>query len=188
MLAPRKKLWSTPGEVVAKAVSALMLGRSGDDSISTVFDVGAGDCRFVIACADAYPTAKVIGIEIDDERGRTATESLIAKGFQPNDETSRVRLIIGNALEQDYSTGSHFFLYLVPRGLRIVLPILLAVATQNKRTIRVITYMSPLVVTSEQERNQVSLLDTIKTSTSSHPDAQWPLYVYDVSPALPESL
>jgi len=182
MLAPRKKLWSTPIEVVSAAVSALDSG-SELTNAATIFDVGAGDGRFVLACAEAHPLSRGIGVEIDKERGQHAIDSLTAHGFSQDDESVRVKFVIGNALEQDYSTGTHFFLYLVPRGLRIMLPILLNVAkASSKRNIRVVTYMAPFVVNndSQQEREQVKLLEIIKTSTASHPDAQWPLYVYDI--------
>ena len=46
-LAPRKKLWSTPGSVIAEAIRLLCI--SADD---IVLDVGAGDGRFIIACAE----------------------------------------------------------------------------------------------------------------------------------------
>ena len=185
MLAPRKKLWSTPSEVVTKAVAAL----SSCDGGSTIFDVGAGDGRILLACAEAYPQSRVIGVEIDEERGRSAIDSLAAKGFPQDDEMVRAKLVIGNALEQDYSTGTHFFLYLVPRGLRIMLPILQEVATSNKRTLRVVTYMAPFVVdvASDQDQEQVKLIDTVKTATTMHPDAQWPLYIYDITARQPNA-
>lgn len=45
MLAPRKKLWSTPQEVLEKAIELLDI-----KSTDVVYDVGAGDGRFIIEC------------------------------------------------------------------------------------------------------------------------------------------
>lgn len=54
---------------------------------------------------------------------------------------NRCHIICCNALEyNNYHNGTCFFLYLVPRGLRLILPHLLTIPHK----IRVITYMSPL--------------------------------------------
>ena len=105
-LAPRKKLWSTPGEVMEQALALLALT---EDDVAV--DIGAGDGRFLIQCAEKTAVRRCIGVEIDEERGREAQAALLSKSLQ-----DRVKLIIGNALEQDYSEGTAFFLYLVPQG------------------------------------------------------------------------
>lgn len=79
-------------------------------------------------------------------------------------------MICGNALEQDYSSGTVFYLYLVPRGLRIILPILKAI----NRPIRVITYMAPFPDVEVPIR-------CIKCTSEGHPDAEWPLYLYELN-------
>jgi len=164
-LAPRKKLWSTPVEVMEQALALLALT---EDDVAV--DIGAGDGRFLIQCAEKTAVRRCIGVEIDEERGREAQAALLAKSLQ-----DRVKLIIGNALEQDYSDGTAFFLYLVPRGLRIILPILKAVATNSNRRLRVVTYMAPF---PESEHP----LRVVKVSTEQHPEAQWPLYYYELTP------
>ena len=80
-------------------------------------------------------------------------------------------MIAGNALEQDYSTATVFYLYLIPRGLRIILPVLKALG----KKLRVITYMSPF---PESE----SPIDTFHVTSAKHPDAQWPLFLYLIEP------
>ena len=131
MLASRKKLWSTPLEVVDRAIDLLEINSS-----DTVVDIGAGDGRFMVRCVERTEASKVIGVEIDEERGNEAAAKIVDAGLE-----DRCDLIIGNALDQDYaaSGGTAFFLYLIPRGLRIVLPILQAIP----RRIRVVTYISP---------------------------------------------
>ncbi len=159
MLAPRKKLWSTPAEVILSAIQVL-----DPKPNEIVFDIGGGEGTFVIKCAE-LTEASCIGIEIDCERAAFAQRLITEHNFAEN----KCRMICGNALEQDFSAGDCFFLYLVPRGLRIVLPILKAI----KRKIRVATYMSPL-----PEETPVNIL---KISTSQHTDAQWPLYYYELN-------
>lgn len=127
-------------------------------------DIGAGDGRFLIRCAEKTLAARCIGVEIDGERAGLAQTRIAEQGFAEN----RVRMIVGNALEQDYSTGTVFFLYLVPRGLRIILPMLKNIPHK----IRVVTYMSPFV-------SPETALRVVKVSTEQHPDAQWPLYYYE---------
>lgn len=83
--------------------------------------------------------------------------------------SDRCSLIVGNALEQDYSAGTAFFLYLVPRGLRIFLPFLKALG----KPVRVVTYMSPLPGETPEK--------VLKIPTASHSGAEWPLFVYTVN-------
>ena len=169
MLAPRKQLWSTPAEVVDKAID--LLGEMGIEDV--VFDVGAGDGRFLIRCAERTD-ASLVGVEINEERGEEAKAAIAAKGFSD----SKCKLIIGNALEQDFSSATCFFLYLVPRGLKIILPILKGL----KKKLRVVTYMSPF------PSAEIKYAQVVKVSTAAHPEAAWPLYVYEIDPDAPENI
>ena len=159
MLAPRKKLWSTPVEVIDKALELLSPGAE-----DMVFDIGAGDGRFLIQ-ASLTTEARCVGVEIDEARGQEAIAAIAAAGLAAD----KCNLIIGNALEQDYSSGTLFFLYLIPRGLRIILPYL-----QNLgKKIRVVTYMSPFP-------EEVVPTQTVKVTTANHEGADWPLWVYEL--------
>ena len=164
MLAPRKTLWSTPPEVIEKAIELLQI-----NSNDVVFDIGAGDGRFVIRCHECTG-ARCVGIEIDEVRAEAALANVAEKGFTP----SLCSIIKGNALEQDYSSGSVFFLYLVPRGLKLILPILQRIP----RRLRVITYMSPFP--------DVKYSQLVKTGTQKHGEAQWPVYLYELNNNLPD--
>jgi ubiquinone/menaquinone biosynthesis C-methylase UbiE len=159
MLAPRKKLWSTPAEVIDRALD-LLSPEEGD----VLFDIGAGDGRFLLRAA-LTSEARCVGIEIDETRGNEATDAITAAGLTGD----KCRLIIGNALDQDYSSGTLFFLYLIPRGLRIILPYL-----QNLgKKIRVVTYMSPFP-------EEVVPAQIVKVTTANHEGADWPLWVYEL--------
>jgi hypothetical protein len=172
MLAPRKKLWSTPLEVIDIAIEKLQITSS-----DIVFDIGAGDGRFLIRCGEKSNAESIIGIEIDEERGLLAKESILSSIENGLFNENKCHLIIGNALEMDYSKGNSFFLYLVPRGLRIILPILQSVCNQSNKNITVVTYMSPF-----PSESGIKPLEIVKINTESHPEAQWPLYVYELMP------
>ncbi|KAJ1391159.1 hypothetical protein B484DRAFT_408802 [Ochromonadaceae sp. CCMP2298] len=159
MLAPRKKLWSTPPEVIDEAIR-LLRPAAGE----LVFDIGAGDGNFIIRCAQTTQ-ATLVGVEIDEERAASAVRAIQEAGVE------RCTMLCGNALEQDYSPGAAFFLYLVPRGLRIILPQLRALGK-----VRVVTYMAPF-----PEGEGVKPLVCVKVGTAAHPEAQWPLYYYELN-------
>ena len=151
-------------EVVDRAIDLLNV----DGAADTVIDIGAGDGRFMLRCCERTG-AKLIGVEIDEERGAEAQAKIDRGGEEIQ---NKCKLIIGNALEQDYSMGTAFFLYLIPRGLRIVLPILQAIP----RKIRVVTYISPFP-------ESVQPLEVVRVVSEKHADAgvEWPLYVYELN-------
>ena len=66
MLAPRKKLWSSPNVAVEAAVR--LLDPQPDD---VMYDIGCGDGLFLVTCALACG-CKCVGIEIDDDRAKEA--------------------------------------------------------------------------------------------------------------------
>jgi 16S rRNA A1518/A1519 N6-dimethyltransferase RsmA/KsgA/DIM1 with predicted DNA glycosylase/AP lyase activity len=164
MLAPRKKLWSTPPEVVQSAIEALQIEPS-----DIVYDIGAGDGRFVIKCAQSTGV-RCVGVEIDETRHELAVQAIESAGLG-----SLVSMVCANALELDYSEATALFLYLIPRGLRLIAPLLQKIP----HPIRVVTYMSPLPPEFEP-------IETIKVPTTGHlAGAEWPLFVYKLTPPPP---
>ena len=162
MLAPRQKLWSTPREGVAKACDLLALGPN-----DRVFDVGCGDGRFLIEAAKRG--AAGVGFEIDANRAEEARSAAAAAGVG---DLVDVRTV--NALECDFVGATAVFLYLVPRGLRIIAPRLLDAA--RKKPLRVVTYMAPLPGVGKPAARA--------TVTPAHqPSAAWPLYYYELDAA-----
>lgn len=160
MLAPRKKLWTTPREVIQHAIQ--LLKPNGDD---IVYDIGCGDGPFLIECAQSTAARSIIGIEIDEERARVCESNLRTAQI----DHDRCIVITQNALEVDFSQGTCFFMYLIPRGLKIILPIIQAIP----HPIRVVTYMSPLPEIPYARKDKISPL--------GHPDAQWPVYYYEIN-------
>jgi cyclopropane fatty-acyl-phospholipid synthase-like methyltransferase len=75
MLAPRKTLWSSPN--VAVDASITLLNATPED---IVYDVGCGDGRFLIACAQKSQ-CKCVGLEIDEDRAKEAIAKVEEAGF-----------------------------------------------------------------------------------------------------------
>jgi hypothetical protein len=159
MLAPRKKLWTTPIEVVDAAIELL---KPNIEDI--VYDIGAGEGNFIVRCCETTG-ATCVGIEIEADRAAVVQVAILEKGLS----SEKCKMVVGNALDQDYSTASCIFLYLVPRGLRLIYPLLKNIGHK----VRIVTYMSPLP--GEEA------VTTVKIATRSHPEALWPLYYYELN-------
>jgi hypothetical protein len=185
MLAPRRKLWSTPDQIVDEVIAAFPLISS-----DKVVDIGCGDGRVILRWAthcsealdDDVASPSFVGLDIDQDRidqaNITLTEYVDQGLIKPS---INVTFTCANALEQQslFADATVFFLYLIPRGLRIIQPMLRhppndkppmednACTTQP---IRVATYMSPL---PGENPCQV-----IKVAVPHQPGAHWPVYLY----------
>lgn len=181
MLAPRKKLWSTP--TAAVDVAARLIQLSADDC---VIDVGCGDGRVIIRLASTTQCRRYVGIEIDEDRAKEAEcniERAKREGQIPKEACITIRR--ENAMEVDYSQATAVFLYLVPRGLRLIKPILLGTGQKNDKSdgnddessslvpLRVVTYMAAFT----DELNVKK-----ETCTVDHQEgAAWPIYLYHLN-------
>lgn len=113
---------------------------------------------------------RFIGIDIDPPRiemaraelGQAKREGLIHKDLD-------VSFHCKNALEAVglIQSATVVFLYLIPRGLKLMSPIL----SPNEKLRLVLTYMSPLP-DREQTRREV-------ITVPHQPGAAWPLFVYE---------
>jgi len=164
MLAPRKKLWSTPKAVIDVAERLLSLKK--DD---VLYDIGCGDGRVLIQIAKNSRCQNFVGIEINEQRAEEARQHVseaISAGFiQPN---VSIEILCKNALEVDYSKATAIFLYLVPRGLKLIKPLL--VPKQCDHCIRVVTYMSSF----KEENYAVKELCQV----DHHGETSWPVYLH----------
>ena len=143
-----------------------------------------------------------IGIEISPERVEEARSNIRnAKEMNQIPSHVSIEIICANALDTDvidYSRATVIFLYLVPRGLRLIKPIvwpnedepdnnnnnddddsqmsppseLRMRQTSNKKCRRVITYMSPFE-DEEYVRKELCQVD-------HQVGAAWPVYLYHV--------
>jgi SAM-dependent methyltransferase len=92
----------TPNEVVDA-----MLKMAAVTKADTVYDLGCGDGRIVITAAQRYG-ARGVGIDIDPERVKEATENV-----RKAKVADRVRIIRGDLFEADISAASVVTLYLL---------------------------------------------------------------------------
>lgn len=100
-----------------------------------VFDLGSGDGRILIAAAKRFG-ARGVGIEIDPERTREATENASQAGVG-----HLVRFVEGDFFAADLREATVVTLYLLPEVNRQLLPKLLA---ELRPGTRIVSYKYPL--------------------------------------------
>lgn len=211
MLAPRKKLWSTPSNVLDVVCEWITLKPK-----DVVCDIGCGDGRVILQlaahwtaamnrtrqecsfandeepvdknktqpCDDTPTTTMVsfIGLDINPERVQEANWALEAAKREGRVHPQlSVTFHCANAMEAMhlYQDATVFFLYLIPRGLKIFKPLLLELLQKrydenaDEKSLTVLTYMSPLPDErfSKKEVCQVE----------HQPGAAWPVYLYHLS-------
>lgn len=92
---------ASPGEVVDRMLEMARI-KPGE----TVYDLGSGDGRILIAAVERYK-AKAVGVEISPALVRAANAEIEKAGL-----TGRARVIEGDALEVDFSEADVVTLYL----------------------------------------------------------------------------
>jgi hypothetical protein len=95
----------TPESIVDKMLEAGQL-KAGE----TMFDLGSGDGRFVIAAARKYK-ANAIGVELDDALAGSSAARIRELGLD-----KLARIIHGDLLQQDYSSADLVTVYLWPEA------------------------------------------------------------------------
>jgi ubiquinone/menaquinone biosynthesis C-methylase UbiE len=184
MLAPRKKLWTTPKEALLEGLEVLNIGKE-----DIVYDIGCGDGVFLLLCLDYLQKhyfdgakeedisqihTRIIGVDIEQERIQLITEKIedLSKNNSYHPEIfSHIEVIQANALDLQYSNGTCFYLYLIARGLEKIIQILI----QNiKHPFRVVTFMYKIPNLKYQH--------VFKVHSEKHEYSQWPLYYYEINP------
>jgi protein-L-isoaspartate O-methyltransferase len=120
----------TPDSIVDRMLQAGKL-QPGE----TMFDLGSGDGRIVIAAAKKYK-ANAIGVELDDALVVKSKAKIYALGL---DKTARI--IRGDLLQQDYSSADLVTVYLWPEANEKVARLL---EQQLKKGARVVAHDFPL--------------------------------------------
>mmetsp|Transcript_30476 Transcript_30476/g.50448 ORF Transcript_30476/g.50448 Transcript_30476/m.50448 type:complete len:207 (-) Transcript_30476:213-833(-) len=158
MLAPRKKYWSSPPEVIDAAIDLAQI--SGED---IVYDIGCGNGQFLARCCVRVPGCRAVGVEIEatkaDEARRLAQEQGVS---------DRMEIITANALEICYDDATVVFAFLIPRGLRKILPMIQDL--QKKKDVKVVTFLHPF--------QGINVVGTWKNQSEDAMAPAWPLYLY----------
>lgn len=103
----------TPPEVVAE-----MLEMADVSSRDSVYDLGSGDGRIVVTAASRYG-APGVGVELDSSLVAEARRRAAEEGVE-----ERVRMIRGDLFEVDLSPATAVMLYLLPRTMKKLEPML----------------------------------------------------------------
>lgn len=102
---------TSPISVVDKMLEAAGL-RSGD----TLYDLGCGDGRIVLAAAKGFG-AKAVGVEISDALAKRARQQAESLGLQ-----DQVRIVTGDMMNVDVSPASVVSLYLMTEANETLRP------------------------------------------------------------------
>lgn len=124
-----------------------MLEMANLKSGETLYDLGCGDGRILIAAAEKYKV-KAVGIEISDRLAKTAAENVKKAGLQ-----NQVKVIHGNFMQTDLSGANVVTLYLATTANETLRPNLERYLHPNTR---IVSYDYPIpgwkpVDTSETE-------------------------------------
>jgi SAM-dependent methyltransferase len=127
----------------------------------TLYDLGCGDGRILIAAATKY-RVKAVGIEISDHLARTASERVKKAGLQ-----SQIKIIHGDFMKTDLSDANVVTLYLATAANDTLRPNL---ERYLKPSTRVVSYDYPIPGWKP--------IDT--SETEGHSSAIHTIYVYQV--------
>jgi hypothetical protein len=116
----------TPETIVDK-----MLELGGLRPGEKMYDLGSGDGRIVIMAARKYK-ADATGVELDESLYRQSSERIKTLGLAPT-----ARIILGDLLQQDYSSADLLTIYLLPVAIDKVTPIF---EKQLKKGARVVAH------------------------------------------------
>ncbi len=177
MLAPRKTLWSTPLSAVDHLQNWIPLQDN-----DKVCDIGCGDGRILLEWAQRVssepnvPKINFLGIDIDGHRIELCQESLHQKQRCGSiHENISIDFVCANALESSelLDKATIIFLYLIPRGLKLIHTLLERHKTTIEGPLQVVSYMSKLP--------DATITDRALLQVEHQPGAAWPLYYYKLS-------
>jgi hypothetical protein len=165
MLAPRDKLWPASPALVEASLDLLGV-RAGD----VLWDLGSGDG--VALFAAAARGARAVGFEIVAARAAASRAAAAARGLG-----AAVAVVTGNALDADPRAAppSKVYLYLIARGLRLVLPLLRRAAAARGAPLDVLTVLYAF----EAGAPGVALVERRKVALSATNET--PIYLWRVS-------
>ncbi len=118
--------YPTPESIVQK-----MLELTGLKKGEKMFDLGSGDGRIVIMAAQKFK-ANAVGVEFDRDLVKQSSDRIAKLGL-----AKTAQIILGDILEQDYSSADVLTVYLLPMSNDKVRPIL---ERQLKKGTRIVAH------------------------------------------------
>ncbi|KAL4160383.1 hypothetical protein PRNP1_000953 [Phytophthora ramorum] len=106
-----------------------LLALSSDD---VLFDLGCGDARILVHAAE-QTGARCVGVEYNEDLVKRAQARVEEHGVG-----DLVDVRHGDALEVDLTSATALFLYLVPQGIKMLLPKL---EEARRLRVRIVTYV-----------------------------------------------
>lgn len=164
MLAPRDTLWTAHPLLVDTALSLLGVGPG-----HTLADFGCGDGPALFAAAARG--ARAVGYEIHAERAAALRAEVSRRGLD-----DAITVVAGNALEAEFApphAPTHVYLYLIARGLRLMLPVLRRLAALQPGGVL------PVVTLLYKFDDGTPCVASQKVDTS--PVARTPIFLYHIT-------
>ncbi|TYZ67518.1 hypothetical protein PybrP1_004644 [[Pythium] brassicae (nom. inval.)] len=119
----------TPSGAGVLELTTELLRLQADD---VLVDLGCGDARMLVHAALATG-CRGVGVEYDAELVARANARV-----REHDIEERVVIVHGDALQADLSHATALFLYLVPQGIKLLLPKL---EEARRARVRIVTYV-----------------------------------------------
>ena len=163
MLAPREKLWPASLPIVQKALSLLNLTPA-----DRLADYGCGNGIALFTAIEEFHISHAYGYEIYLPRAQE-----LIKEIQDKQLEHKITIKIQNALDASPIEPTAVYLYLISRGLGMILPLLRTIAKhQPNKKLRVVTvlYKIPNVAYDKVEKVYTSDI------------AMTPIYLYTITP------
>ncbi|DBA01200.1 TPA: hypothetical protein N0F65_002335, partial [Lagenidium giganteum] len=125
---PKLAPFTPSGEGVLEYACELLQLSNSD----VLFDLGCGDARMLTFAARRHDI-HCVGVEYNQELVERAQKRIQDEGMQ-----DLVQVHHGDALQADLSTATALFMYLVPQGIKLMLPKL---EEARARGVRIVTYV-----------------------------------------------
>lgn len=153
-----------------------------------MLDIGCGDGRILLEWAerisrdstmtrDGVSTLSFLGIDIDPDRIEQCQHAADeAKSAGRVLLEIKLDFVCANALEsvELFQNATVVFLYLIPRGLKQIYPLLKEHSKRRQEPIRIVTYMSKL------PSAEIAPTGRALCRVEHQQEAAWPLYFYVV--------
>jgi hypothetical protein len=142
-----------------------MLNLNASDTLA---DYGCGDGPALLYAARTIG-CKCVGYEIHEERARFLQSTVAADGSI----ALLVQVHARNALDAESSDGvTAVYLYLIERGLQLIMPLLRRLAGQNGGSLRVVTVLYRIPGVPHVRVDKVAVSELVRT----------PVYLYTITP------